>query len=100
MATKTTSDPVPRIDDKDGSYSSGCTLSYWLDSVERPKFPKLTDNKTCDFLVVGAGIAGITTAYCIAEHDPSKKVILVDDGEICSGETGRTTAHLQIEYDD
>ena len=27
-------------------------------------------------------------------------MILVDDGEICSGETGRTTAHLQIEYDD
>jgi hypothetical protein len=47
---------VPRIDDKDGSYSSGCTLSYWLDSLERPKFPKLTDNLKCDFLVVGAGI--------------------------------------------
>ncbi len=47
---------MPRIDDKDGSYSSGCTLSYWLDSLERPKFPKLTENKTCDFLVVGAGI--------------------------------------------
>jgi hypothetical protein len=47
---------VPRIDDKDGSYSSGCTLSYWLDSLERPTFPKLTDNKKCDFLVVGAGL--------------------------------------------
>jgi hypothetical protein len=45
-------------------------------------------------------LAGITTAYCIAEHDPSKQIILIDDGEICSGETGRTTAHLQIEYDD
>ncbi len=49
-------DSVPRIDDKDGSYSSGCTLSYWLDSLERPKFSKLTENKKCDFLVVGAGI--------------------------------------------
>jgi len=47
---------VPRIDDKDGSYSSGCTLSYWLDSLERPKFSKLTENKKCDFVVVGAGI--------------------------------------------
>ena len=45
-------------------------------------------------------LAGITTAYSIAEHDPSKQVILIDDGEICSGETGRTTAHLQIENDD
>ncbi|CAF0975483.1 unnamed protein product [Adineta steineri] len=100
MATKSTNDSVPRIDDKDGTYSSGCTLSYWLDSLERPKFPKLTENKTCDYVVVGAGIAGITSAYCLAEHDPSKQIILIDDGEICSGETGRTTAHLQIEYDD
>jgi len=45
-------------------------------------------------------LAGITTAYALAEHDPSKQIILIDDGEICSGETGRTTAHLQIEYDD
>jgi glycine/D-amino acid oxidase-like deaminating enzyme len=45
-------------------------------------------------------LAGITTAYTLAEHDPSKEIILIDDGEICSGETGRTTAHLQIEYDD
>ena len=27
-------------------------------------------------------------------------MILVDDGEICSGETGRTTAQLQVEFDD
>ncbi|CAF1231188.1 unnamed protein product [Rotaria sordida] len=100
MSTAHSNSSVPRIDDKDGTYSSGCTLSYWLDSLERPKFPKLMENKTCDFLVVGAGISGITTAYCLAEHDPSKQIILIDDGEICSGETGRTTAHLQIEYDD
>ncbi|CAF0852433.1 unnamed protein product, partial [Didymodactylos carnosus] len=50
------SDPVPRIDDKDGSYSSGCTLPYWLDSLERPTFSKLTYDETCDFIVVGAGI--------------------------------------------
>jgi len=100
MATKSGNGSVPRIDDKDGSYSSGCTLSYWLDSLERPKFPKLTENKKCDFVVVGAGLAGISTAYALAEHDPSKQIILIDDGEICSGETGRTTAHLQIETDD
>ncbi|CAF2885475.1 unnamed protein product [Rotaria sp. Silwood2] len=100
MSTISSDGSVPRIDGKDGTYSSGCTLSYWLDSYERPKFPKLTNNKKCDFLVVGAGISGITTAYCLAEHDPSKQIILIDDGEICSGETSRTTAHLQIEYDD
>ena len=105
-------------DRRDAGYSSGYTLPYWLDSLERLKFPKLTENKKCDFLVVGAGIgtlecidsfpkfwhvfhlAGITTAYHLAVRDPSKQVILIDDGEICSGETGRTTASLQTECDD
>lgn len=45
-------------------------------------------------------LAGITTAYRLAEQDPSRQIILIDDGEICSGETGRTTAHIQVEYDD
>lgn len=60
----------------------------------------MTEDKKCDFVVVGAGIAGITAAYCLAEQDPSKQIILIDDGEICSGETGRTTAHIQIQVDD
>ena len=86
-------------DARDAGYSSGHTMPYWLDSIERPKFPKLTENKKCDFLVVGAGIgtlkcinsfskfwhvfhlAGITTAYHLAVRDPSKQVILIDDGE-------------------
>jgi glycine/D-amino acid oxidase-like deaminating enzyme len=45
-------------------------------------------------------LAGINTTYALAERDPAKKIILIDDGEICSGETGRTTAHMQIEIDD
>ena len=56
MILDNSSSPTPRIDDKDGTYSSGCTLSCWLDTFERPKFPKLTEDKKCDFLVVGAGI--------------------------------------------
>ena len=51
-----------------------------------------------DVCIVGAGIAGITTAYLIAREGLS--VIVLNDGPIGGGETGRTTAHLSNALDD
>jgi glycine/D-amino acid oxidase-like deaminating enzyme len=45
-----------------------------------------------DVCVVGAGIAGITTAYLLAKQ--GKSVIVLDDGPVGGGQTQRTTAHL------
>jgi len=61
-------------------------------ATPRPKFPKLTRNESVDVCVVGAGIAGLTTAYLLTKA--GKSVIVLDDGPIRSGETERTTAHL------
>jgi len=47
---------------------------------------------------VGGGIAGLTTAYLLSRE--GAKVIVIDDGPLCGGETGRTTAHLSNEIDD
>jgi glycine/D-amino acid oxidase-like deaminating enzyme len=52
----------------------------------------LTGDARCDVCIVGAGIAGMTTAYLLAKK--GKSVIVVDDGAIGSGTTSRTTAHL------
>lgn len=51
-----------------------------------------------DVCVIGAGIAGLSTAYMLAKA--GKKVIVVDDGPIGGGESGRTTAHLTNAMDD
>lgn len=51
-----------------------------------------------DVCVVGAGIAGLTTAYLLSRE--GVKVVVIDDGPLCGGETGRTTAHLSNEIDD
>jgi glycine/D-amino acid oxidase-like deaminating enzyme len=51
-----------------------------------------------DVCIVGAGIAGITTAYLLARE--GKSVAVLDDGPIGGGETGRTTAHLTNALDD
>jgi len=45
-----------------------------------------------DVCVVGAGIAGLTTAYLLA--NAGQRVVVLDDGPIGGGETERTSAHL------
>jgi glycine/D-amino acid oxidase-like deaminating enzyme/nitrite reductase/ring-hydroxylating ferredoxin subunit len=47
--------------------------------------------------VIGAGIAGLTTAYMLSN---SAEVIVLEDGSVGGGETGRTTAHLTYALDD
>jgi glycine/D-amino acid oxidase-like deaminating enzyme/nitrite reductase/ring-hydroxylating ferredoxin subunit len=78
--------------------TSGENLSYWIDSVHPLAFDTLTEDLTTDVLVIGAGIAGLTTAYNLAST--GRQVVLVEDGLIGSGESGRTTAHLTHALDD
>lgn len=49
-------------------------------------------------MIVGAGIAGMTTAYLLARA--GRAVVVIDDGPIAGGETGRTTAHITAALDD
>lgn len=77
---------------------SGQTTSLWMDSASVPSYPALTDNADTEVCIIGAGIAGLTTAYLLALE--GRKVIVIDDGQIGSGETSRTTAHLSNEIDD
>jgi len=71
---------------------AGSSASVWLNTAKRPEFSRLTQNEHADVCIVGAGIAGLTTAYLLTKS--GKTVIVLDDGLIVSGETERTTAHL------
>ncbi|MCC9165562.1 FAD-dependent oxidoreductase [Pontibacter harenae] len=77
---------------------SGATLPVWVEGIEMPATHPLRTNVTCDVCVVGAGIAGITTAYLLAKE--GKHVVVVEAKQIAGGETGRTTAHLAHALDD
>jgi len=77
---------------------SGATRSLWTDGVELPPTGALSSSISADVCIVGAGIAGLTTAYLLSRE--GAKVVLIDDGTLCGGETGRTTAHLANEIDD
>ncbi len=77
---------------------SGGTESLWMDTVEVVSPPPLTEDARAHVCVIGAGIAGMTTAYMLARA--GKVVIVIDDGPIGGGETGRTTAHVSNALDD
>jgi len=79
-------------------FTAGTHIPYWVASTEPIAYTKLSENKKTDVVIVGGGISGVTIAYCLSKS--GKKVILVEDGYIGSGETGRTTAHLVSALDD
>ena len=79
--------------------TSGATVSSWFGTAPvLPAFEPLTKNTTADVVIVGGGIAGLTTAYLLGKA--GRKVLLLEDGELASGESGRTTAHLSYALDD
>lgn len=80
--------------------SSGETVSYWHDSMKPILYSPLMMDITADVVVIGAGIAGVTTAYLLSKSKDIGKVVLIDDGAVGSGETGRTTAHITYALDD
>jgi len=80
------------------SNPGGETASIWMGTADVPTFPPLDAKAQCDACVIGAGIAGLSAAYMLTKA--GKRVIVVDDGPIGGGESGRTTAHLTNAMDD
>jgi glycine/D-amino acid oxidase-like deaminating enzyme/nitrite reductase/ring-hydroxylating ferredoxin subunit len=70
----------------------------WESTAQIPAYSPLTGDTTADVCVVGAGIAGLTTAYLLTQV--GKAVVVLDDGRIGSGMTAVTTAHLANALDD
>lgn len=76
----------------------GRTLPSWPQATELPETQALEENLTVDICVVGAGIAGLTTAYMLALE--GRSVAVLDKGPVGGGNTGRTTAQASNALDD
>ncbi len=72
--------------------------SVWNATTEPLFLTALNKNTETDICIIGAGIAGMTTAYLLARE--GKSVVVLDDGAVGGGETCRTTAHLVNALDD
>ena len=74
------------------------TSPVWDIDADRPTFRPLDTDTQADVCVIGAGIAGLSTAYMLTRT--GKTVVVIDDGEIGHGMTGVTSAHLTCMLDD
>jgi len=78
--------------------TDGRTVSLWQQTADLPTYPPLHKKLSVDVCVVGAGIAGLTTAFLLLRE--GKSVAVLDDSAIGDGQTGRTSAHLASAIDD
>src|SRR5438874_12406887 len=72
--------------------------SIWSATANLAECAPLAENVHVDVGVVGAGIAGLSTAYHLIQA--GKSVAVLDDGPLASGMTEVTTAHLANAIDD
>jgi glycine/D-amino acid oxidase-like deaminating enzyme/nitrite reductase/ring-hydroxylating ferredoxin subunit len=77
---------------------AGATISFWERTAQKFYSAPISEDVTTQVCVIGAGIAGVTTAYLAARE--GRDVVLIDDGPVGGGMTGRTTAHLVNALDD
>ena len=63
------------------------TVSYWMDRSGNNKI-------NADVVIIGGGIAGLSTAFWIKKEDPSMKVVLVERYQIGDGATGRNAGFI------
>lgn len=80
------------------SASSYKYVPFWREGIAEPSYPALMADKSVDCCIIGAGIAGLSTAYMLAREGHS--VVVLDNRTIGAGESGRTTAHLSNALDD
>lgn len=67
-------------------------------TANTPSQSRLRESIRTDVCIIGAGIAGLSTAYLLGRE--GRSVVVLDDGLIGGGMTGRTTAHLTNAFDD
>ncbi len=66
--------------------------SLWTVTAPARRYPVLEGEVEVDVVVVGGGIAGLTTAWLLKQE--GKRVAVVEMHRLLSGQTGQTTAHL------
>lgn len=66
--------------------------SFWEETTTIPKRNPLTGSKRAEVVVIGAGMAGILTAFYLQRH--GIHVIVLEADRIGSGQSGSTTAKI------
>lgn len=66
------------------------SVSYWQDKAARENTPE----RQFDVTIIGAGIAGLSSAYWILKENQGLSVALIDKGQVGEGATGRNAGFI------
>ena len=66
--------------------------SFWILNSENTNYPTLDKNIETDYLIVGAGLTGLHTAYLLAGQN--KKITVIDADKVGYGSSGRNTGKI------
>lgn len=64
------------------------SVSYWLDQSAKIAV------KNKDVVIVGAGLAGLSTAYWLSKEDPTLKIVVIDRAGLGAGASGRNAGFV------
>lgn len=70
-------------------------VSGW-EAISKRSFPlrSLEGNATADWLIIGAGFAGLSAARRLLELRPDDKIVIVDASEVGKGTSGRNSGFM------
>lgn len=75
-------------------------LSPWLHQLTVTRtIDKLTSNLSTDVCIVGAGIAGVMTAYFLLKNT-NAEVVLVEGSKVAHGATGHNAGQIVFEFEE
>ena len=67
----------------------------WINDLDkRTNIKTLSENRSCDWLIIGAGYTGLSAARKLSELHPGKKIIIVDAQLAGEGASGRNSGYL------
>ena len=67
----------------------------WINDLnKRSNIKILSNDETCDWLIVGAGYTGLSAARKLSELHPNEKIIIVDAQLAGEGASGRNSGYL------
>ena len=70
--------------------------SFWMESSESTAYPKLASDIETDVAIIGAGIAGLTSAYLLKQA--GLKVVVLEQNVVGGGTTGHTTGKVTSQH--
>lgn len=66
--------------------------SIWKENAKNETLPSLENDIDCDVLIIGGGMAGISTAYFL--KDSKKNIVLIDKERCAEGASSKNTGKL------